>query len=74
MAAETDDPTDAAARLEAALQRIAQAASQAGRQPPDAPAPDPALQDWIRSGTEIAERLDMLIAELRAALAPGRPG
>jgi hypothetical protein len=63
--ADTDDPADAAARLEEALDRIAalaeQVAAQRGLTP--ALAVDPAA---------VAERLDMVIAKLRAALA-GRP-
>ena len=63
--ADSDDPADAAARLEEALDRIAalaeQVVSQRGLTP--AAAVDPAA---------VAERLDMVIAKLRAALA-GRP-
>ncbi len=63
--ADTDDPADAAARLEEALDRIAALAEQvaAQRGPNPAVAADPAA---------VAERLDMVIAKLRAALA-GRP-
>jgi len=54
--ADEEDPTDAAARLEAALERIAQVA----RRPQIAP-------QGIDT-TRIAARLDALIAQLRAAL------
>ncbi len=52
--AEHQNPAEAAARLEQALDRIARAA-----RGPAAPAPDTA---------EVAARLDRLIEELRAAL------
>ena len=55
---DTDDAAEAAARLETALQRIADSAEQrmlASRQAND-------------SATEAGARLDRLIAELRAAL------
>jgi hypothetical protein len=54
--ADEQDPTDAAARLEAALERIALMA----RRPPAAP------QGGDTS--RIAVRLDAIIAQLRAAL------
>ena len=59
---DTDDPADAAARLEEALERIAALAEQVASRPAPAPAMavDPAA---------LAERLDMLIAKLRTALA-----
>ena len=57
MADETDDPDIAAARLEAALERIAQAAAA-----PRTPAPEP------RDTTALAERLDTLIERVRDAL------
>ena len=82
MAGETDDPEDAAARLEAALERIAQphrAAS--GRR---CAAPTAGVQAMQRPNhrseppvEEIAARLDGLIDRLRAALTTssgGRPG
>ena len=86
MAGETDDPEDAAARLEAALERIARyagsppatdpppASSVPGAEPEDLPADmaGPAV-----SVEEIAARLDSLIDRLRAALntsSGGRPG
>jgi hypothetical protein len=53
--AESDDPADAASRLEAALERIARHA----RSQPAAPGVDT---------TGIAARLDALIAQLRAVL------
>jgi len=61
--ADTDDPADAAARLEEALDRIAALAEQVASRPAPVLAVDPAA---------VAERLDMLIAKLRTALA-GRP-
>jgi len=74
MAGEADDPEDAAARLEAALERIARLA---GSKPP-------ASEDGAEGGAEqtppvdeIAARLDGLIDRLRKALAGssgGRPG
>jgi hypothetical protein len=54
--ADDQDPADAAARLEAALERIANAARR-----PSAGSP---VVDTVR----IAARLDALIAQLRAAL------
>jgi hypothetical protein len=86
MAGETDDPEDAAARLEAALERIARyAGSPPARDPPpsgsvpgagpeDAPAD---MTGAAASVEEIAARLDGLIDRLRAALntsSGGRPG
>jgi hypothetical protein len=56
MASDTDEPEAAADRLEAALERIAQAAT---RPAPQLPPPDT---------QEIAARLDGLIDRLRAAL------
>lgn len=56
--ADNEDPADAALRLEEALERIARHAHR--------PAPSPAA-----AGTDtarIADRLDVLIAQLRAAL------
>ena len=87
MAGETDDPEDAAARLEAALERIARYAGS----PPPAADPPPAssvpgaereaspadMADAAVSVEEIAARLDSLIDRLRAALntsSGGRPG
>lgn len=63
--ADIDDPAEAAGRLEEALDRIAALAEQvaAGRGLAPSMAVDPAA---------VAERLDMVIAKLRAALA-GRP-
>lgn len=60
MSGNTEDPEAAATRLEAALERIAQAAARA-----EAPAPDqlPAV-----GSEEIAARLDGLIDRLRAVL------
>ncbi len=62
MADEPEDPDAAANRLEAALERIAHLAA-VPPTPPHAPPPDTDL-----SVPEIAERLDLLIGRLRAAL------
>jgi hypothetical protein len=84
MAGETDDPEDAAARLEAALERIARhvGSHPAPEQSPAAAAPDgtPSAEHVAGpdpSVEEIAARLDGLIDRLRAALnasSGGRPG
>jgi hypothetical protein len=79
MAGETDDPEDAAARLEAALERIARRAG--SRAPAGDAASAPGSDPTDRSGDlptggdgptppveEIAARLDVLIDRLRAAL------
>lgn len=60
MADETDDPENAAARLEAALERIANRATI--RPVADMPADEPYV-------AELADRLDGLIDRLRDALA-----
>jgi hypothetical protein len=65
MADEPEDPDAAAERLEAALERIAQLAAVPAASS-STPAPDADL-----SIPEIAERLDLLIGRLRAAL--GKP-
>jgi hypothetical protein len=77
MAGETDDPEAAAARLEAALERIAQHAgsrphagappdaSDAGSEAGDLPVDVTGLAPVVE---EIAARLDGLIDRLRAAL------
>ncbi len=62
MADEPEDPDAAANRLEAALERIAHLAAVPPTSP-HAPPPDADL-----SVPEIAERLDLLIGRLRAAL------
>ena len=62
MADELEDPDAAAARLEAALERIARLTAIQSA-PNTAPVPDTDL-----SVPEIAERLDSLIGRLRAAL------
>jgi hypothetical protein len=63
---DTDDPTLAAARLEEALERIAALTARlASAREADPAAPEIAT-------VAVAERLDALIARLRAALA-GRP-
>lgn len=70
MASESDDAADAAARLEAALERIAALAG--ARPQPPSPAPDsgePA--DPAVPVEEITARLDSLIDRLRAALGLG---
>ncbi|HUB11318.1 MAG TPA: hypothetical protein VMB34_05120 [Acetobacteraceae bacterium] len=70
MAGEADDPEDAAARLEAALERIARLAGARPASPSDG-APD---QTGEQSPVEeIAARLDSLIDRLRAVLG-GSPG
>jgi hypothetical protein len=71
MADELEDPDAAAARLEAALERIARlTATQSA--PNRAPVPDTEnrapVPDTDLSIPEIAERLDTLIGRLRAAL------
>ena len=63
MASETDDPEVAAERLEAALERIAQAATRGSAPLADEHPPV--------SSEEIAARLDDLIESLRAALGSG---
>jgi len=62
MSDDVEDPDTAADRLEAALERIAQLS---GTRQPAAPAD---RLDTDLSLPEIAERLDSLIARLRAAL------
>jgi hypothetical protein len=63
--------SDPAARLEAALERIARAAST----PPKTALPDEGGESTpsTRHGDEIAARLDGLIADLRAILGPETP-
>jgi len=61
MASDSEDPEAAADRLEAALERIAQAA--ASREAPLQQEPQPAMDT-----EEIAARLDGLIVRLRTAL------
>lgn len=75
MADETDDTEAAAARLEAALERIAALAG-APRPAPEAattPAEAPGSDGPPPRAEEIAARLDALIDRLRVAL-DGRPG
>jgi hypothetical protein len=67
MADEPEDPDAAADRLEAALERIARLAAI----PPASPDEPADRQDVELSVPEIAERLDSLIARLRAALGNG---
>lgn len=90
MAGETDDPEDAAARLEAALERIARYAGTRPAGDPPAAAGAPGDEPTGLAGDlpadmagpappveEIAARLDSLIDRLRAALntsSGGRPG
>lgn len=70
MASESDDAVDAAARLEAALERIA---ALAGTRPqPPSPTPDGGEPvELVVPVEEIAARLDSLIDRLRAALGLG---
>lgn len=71
MADEPEEPDVAADRLEAALERIALLAAVPSA-PPAAAATEPAeAGDADMSIPEIAERLDALIARLRAALGDG---
>ena len=63
MASDTEDPEAAADRLEAALERIAQAAARADDTSED--------QLLLVDSKEVAARLDGLIDRLRAALAGG---
>ena len=75
MAGEADDPEDAAARLEAALERIAQLAGTRPPQPSDIATETAAEQ--MPPVDEIAARLDGLIDRLRKALggsSGGKPG
>ena len=72
MAGEAEDPEDAAARLEAALERIARLS---GTRP--AAASSGAVSDSAVPIDEIAARLDELIDRLRTALggsSGGKPG
>jgi len=67
MASESDDAAEAAARLEAALERIA---ALAGTRPPS-PSPAPEAGESAELAVpveEITARLDSLIDRLRAAL------
>ena len=61
--ADTDDPAVAAARLEEALERIAALSERVAA----ASGPGPLAQPGV-DGAAVAERLDALIAKLRAAL------
>jgi hypothetical protein len=63
MASDTEDPEAAADRLEAALERIAQAAAREDDKGAD--------QLLLVDSKEVAARLDGLIDRLRAALAGG---
>ncbi len=65
MASETDDLEAAADRLEAAIERIAQAAAHTGPGPAPVPVERPAAD---ASAQQIAARLDELIERLHAAL------
>lgn len=76
MANETDDPDEAADRLEAALERIARLAAQPRPAPEPVP-PAAVLSDGMDAEeglddapatAEIAERLDDLIERLRTVL------
>lgn len=75
MAGESDDPDDAAARLEAALERIARLAGSPAARPATEHSPGTAAPD--APADEIAARIDNLIDRLRTALnsaSGGRPG
>ena len=67
MANDSDDPDDAAVRLEAALERIAAAAAR-----PSAPAPQAEAVQAPAIDSNAIARLDGLIERLRGAL--GRAG
>lgn len=69
MASDSDDPDGAAARLEAALDRIAAAAA---ARPVAAPAPTPVVAEPVTIDPQVIARLDGLIERLRGAL--GRAG
>jgi hypothetical protein len=74
MAGEAEDPEDAAARLEAALERIAQLA---GTRPPPSESATEGGGEQMPPIDEIAARLDGLIDRLRKALggsSGGTPG
>jgi len=80
MAGESDEPDEAAARLETALERIAVAAERrlsepapVATQPVESPADASAGVIESQTTMEIAARLDGLIERLRGALAV-RPG
>ena len=74
MAGENDGPESAAARLEAALERIAAAAARRAEVPSAGPVvAAPAAEAAVPVAPEIAARLDGLIERLRGALAV-RPG
>lgn len=66
MASDSDDPDGAAARLEAALERIAAAAARPPAPPPQA-APAEAAARPVDA--ELVTRLDKLIERLRGAVA-----
>ena len=72
MSDQAEDPEAAADRLEAALERIAQISAVRPASPLTGPAaldhPGTDRPDEELSVSEIAERLDSLIARLRAAL------
>lgn len=72
MAGESDEPDNVAARLEAALERIAAAARRDSGSPSDPASAAPADME-PPVAPEIAARLDGLIERLRDALAV-RPG
>jgi hypothetical protein len=65
MADPNDDPDEAAARLEAALERIAQASTARA-----APLPVDSVPPVAPNVGELASRLDSLIGRLRDALDP----
>jgi hypothetical protein len=73
MAGETEEPDGAAARLEAALERIAAVAAQRASAPPASPVEAQGVNAETSLDPEITARLDGLIERLRGALAV-RPG
>ena len=64
---EADDPADAAARLEEALERIAALADQVAFARAREPLAETAQGEAV-DAAHVAERLDALIAKLRTAL------
>ena len=69
---DTDDPADAAARLEEALERIAALADQVAFARARELPPQTAQGEAV-DAADVAERVDALIAKLRTALS-ARPG
>jgi hypothetical protein len=69
--ADPDDPADAAARLEQALERIAASAARAPQTPPS-PVPVPLEPPFDTEA--VTARLDRLIGRIRAVLDPKSEG